>query len=37
MSELKALTHPIRLRLLYALRANKSMTATQLGDLVDES
>lgn len=37
MSELKALTHPVRLRLLYALRANTSMTATQLGDLVDES
>ena len=35
--ELKALSHPIRLKLLYALKAHDALTATQLGEIVDES
>lgn len=36
-SELKALSHPVRIRLFYALIAEGPLTATQLGELVDES
>ena len=37
LAELKALSHPTRLRLLYALKAHGSLTATRLGEIVDES
>lgn len=37
VSQLKALTHPLRVRILYALRAETSATASRLGQLVDES
>lgn len=37
LPELKALSHPTRLRLLYALKAHDSLTATQLGEIVEES
>jgi DNA-binding transcriptional ArsR family regulator len=37
VSQLKALTHPLRVRLLYALRAEGTATASQLGQIVDES
>jgi len=37
LTELKALSHPTRLRLFYALKAHDSLTATQLGEMVDES
>ncbi|GGG27384.1 transcriptional regulator [Rhodococcoides trifolii] len=35
--ELKALSHPIRMRLLYSLKAHGPLTATRLGEMVDES
>ncbi|MGZ8177299.1 ArsR/SmtB family transcription factor [Williamsia sp. SKLECPSW1] len=34
---LKAISHPLRIRLLHALRAHGPMTVSGLGDLVDES
>lgn len=37
VSQLKALTHPLRVRILYALRAEGQATASRLGQLVDES
>ncbi|MFC8178121.1 ArsR/SmtB family transcription factor [Rhodococcus sp. NPDC057297] len=37
VSQLKALTHPLRVRILYALRAEGKATASRLGQLVDES
>ncbi|WP_076481614.1 ArsR/SmtB family transcription factor [Williamsia sterculiae] len=38
LAELKAVSHPTRLRLFYALKASgEPMTATQLGEIVDES
>lgn len=37
VSALKALTHPLRVRLLYALRAEGTATASRLGQIVDES
>ncbi|KAA0023720.1 helix-turn-helix domain-containing protein [Antrihabitans cavernicola] len=37
MADLKALSHPVRLRLIYALKIDGPMTATQLGKIVDES
>ncbi|MDJ0394082.1 helix-turn-helix domain-containing protein [Rhodococcus sp. G-MC3] len=37
VSQLKALTHPLRVRILYALRAEGSATASRLGQVVDES
>ncbi|WP_072805844.1 ArsR/SmtB family transcription factor [Rhodococcoides yunnanense] len=37
VSQLKALAHPLRVRLLYALRAEGTATASQLGQIVDES
>ncbi|MFI5937780.1 helix-turn-helix domain-containing protein [Actinoplanes sp. NPDC051494] len=35
--ELKALSHPLRVRLYYALSAEEAATATRLAELVDES
>jgi predicted transcriptional regulator len=35
--ELRALTHPVRLALLEALRIHKQLTATEAGDLIGES
>jgi DNA-binding transcriptional ArsR family regulator len=35
--ELKALAHPLRVRLYYALTAEEAATATRLAELVDES
>lgn len=37
LSDLKALAHPIRMRLIYALKAGGPMTASQLGETVGES
>lgn len=37
VSQLKALTHPLRVRILYALRAEGTATASRLGQIVDES
>lgn len=37
VSQLKALTHPLRVRILYALRAEGAATASRLGQIVDES
>jgi DNA-binding transcriptional ArsR family regulator len=37
VTQLKALSHPLRVRLLYALTAEGTATASKLGQLVDES
>lgn len=37
VAQLKALTHPLRVRILYALRAETTATASVLGQIVDES
>nr|WP_296764910.1 helix-turn-helix domain-containing protein [Rhodococcus sp. (in: high G+C Gram-positive bacteria)] len=37
VAQLKALTHPLRVRLLYALTAEGTATASRLGQIVDES
>ncbi|MBY6676382.1 winged helix-turn-helix transcriptional regulator [Rhodococcus sp. BP-332] len=37
VSQLKALTHPLRVRILYAVQAEGAATASRIGQLVDES
>lgn len=37
VSQLKALTHPLRVRILYAVQAESAVTASRIGQLVDES
>lgn len=37
VSQLKALTHPLRVRILYAVQAETAATASRIGQLVDES